>query len=282
MKRIAVILLLCACLSFPINTIACELMGLSFSERVSFHQTLSAFLRRGSRYPDGWGVAIYRDESATLFKEASKATESAFADFLINSQSLNGKLMIAHVRGVSVGGRAHKNTHPFIREWNGNEYVLAHNGTLEEFRSTLELSRFKPIGTTDSEYLFCYLLGRIANKGLAVWNQQSFKWLQEELHAINDIGTLNCVFSDGTHLFAYHDKTGSISLCYQALRAPHNKVYFQDLSKEIDLGGTYPDSAAGVIVATKPLTDAPWIKFTPGQLLVFKEGKQIFPEANVN
>jgi len=92
---------------------------------------------------------------------------------------------------------------------------------------------------------------------------------------------LNCLFSDGTYLFAYYDKNGFNSLYHLSRKAPYRKAHFNDLSREIDLSVIYPKSATGVIVATRPLTDEPWETFTPGQLLVFKDGAQVFPIAKV-
>jgi len=271
-------LLLSVSLLFHCQATACELLGLSFNESVPFQHVFSAFQAGGKENPDGWGVALYSDKSVTLFKEAANATESPLAEFLTSYEALRGKLLVAHVRDATVGGQSHQNTHPFSRELDGKEYALAHNGTLKEFRDKLELSRLKPLGTTDSEHLLCYLLGRIESKSVVEWDKQSFEWLQNELHTINGTGSLNCVFSDGTYLFAYHDEGGYKTLYHLKRTAPHGNVRFVDLPEETELSGLYRESAVGVIVATRPLSDEPWVAFIPGQLLVFKDGVKIFPE----
>jgi predicted glutamine amidotransferase len=69
---------------------------------------------------------------------------------------------------------------------------------------------------------------------------------------------MNCVLSDGTHLFAYHDKNG-----YNGLH------YLAKSSKKIGLG---------VVVATKPLGDEKWTSFVPGRLMAWKDGVQVFPK----
>jgi glutamine amidotransferase len=274
---ITAVSLLSVCLLFHGHVRACELLGLSLNEDVSTHHIFSAFRYGGEKNPDGWGMAFYSDRSATLFKEPASATESDLAEFLASYQLLKGKLLIAHVRRATVGRQTHKNTHPFVRELGGREYALAHNGTLEEFQSKLDLSGFTPVGTSDSEYLLCYLLGRIETEGVTEWNEQSFEWLLGELHTINDTGSLNCVFSDGAHLFAYHDRDGYNTLYHLRRTAPYNEVRFNGMAKRFDLGSVYPESLTGVVVATRPLTDEEWDGFTPGELLVFKDGTQVFP-----
>jgi predicted glutamine amidotransferase len=271
------VLLLGVCVFAQGNSVACELLGLSFNERVPARHVLSAFRHGGIENPDGWGVAFYSDNSVTLFKEAANAMESPLAEFLTRYEPLNGRLLIGHVRSATVGGQTHKNSHPFRRELGGKEYTLAHNGTLEEFKDKLKLGRFKPVGTTDSEHLLCYLLRRIEENGVGHWDANSFEWLKKELLTINATGSLNCVFSDGEHLFAYHDKDGYNTLYHLNRIPPHKAVCYPDLPEDVELGSVYSDSAAGVIVATRPLTDEQWTEFVPGEFLVYKEGIQVFP-----
>lgn len=279
-NTIAVIFLCSIYLLSPGHAVACELLGFSFNESVQARHIFSAFRHRGEENPDGWGVSFYRDKSVTLFKEAGNASESALAGFLATYEPFRGKLLVAHVRRATVGHQSHQNTHPFVRELSGKEYTLAHNGTLKEFQSKLKLSRITPLGINDSEFLLCYLLGRIESKGVVEWDGHSFEWLHEELRNINGTGTLNCLLSDGTYLFAYHDKDGYNELHHLRRMAPHTKAHFNDLSKEIELSSVYPNSATGVIVATRPLTDEGWVEFAPGELLVFKDGTQVFPNAS--
>jgi len=134
---------------------------------------------------------------------------------------------------------------------NGKEYVLAHNGTLKNFRKKLKLGRIKPLGINDSEFLLCYILGKIEKKNITNWDNKSFEWLCKELQEINNTGKLNCIFSDGELLFAYYDKNN------------YNSLY-------------YFESGEGVIIATKPLNNKQWKKFKKGQLMAIKNGKIIY------
>jgi predicted glutamine amidotransferase len=53
-----------------------------------------------------------------------------------------------------------ENTHPFARELWGSTWLFAHNGGLKDSKA-LALDHYRPIGTTDSERAFCWMLGRI-------------------------------------------------------------------------------------------------------------------------
>ena len=245
------ILILAICILLSSKTNACELMGFSFNKETSAQNLFSTFRTHGNANPDGWGVAFYSDKSVTLFKEHKNAAESKLAKFLESYPLLKSKLFIAHVRKASVGGSMHQNTHPFVRELNGKEYVLAHNGTLRNYLGKLNTGRIKPLGKNDSEFLLCYILGQIEKNKIDKWDKKSFGWLQTKLKKINDFGTLNCIFSDGDYLFVYCDKTGYKTLC---------------LSK----------SEKGVVIARNPLTKEKWKKMEKGKLLVFKNGGKVF------
>ncbi len=276
-KALLTITAICAIFMLCGNVPACELMAYSFNQDIPANNLFSAFRCRGKNNPDGWGIAFYADKAAVLFKEPCSAPESVLAEFLTTYPGLQRKLVIAHVRKASVGGKAYQNTHPFVRELNGREYVLAHNGTLRNYQSVLKLDRVMPLGINDTEFLLCYLLGRIEKKNISDWDTQAFEWMQRELRVINDYGALNCIFSDGTYLFAYYDKKGYNGLYYLMHKAPYGQTYFKDLSQSIDLSKVYPETATGVVIVTRPLTDERWERFTPGQLMVFKSGVQIFP-----
>jgi predicted glutamine amidotransferase len=266
------------CLVLQGRARACELLGVSFDRAVPIGQLFLALRCHGANNPDGWGLASYPDKSAVLFKEPANAATSKLAEFLASQPILTSSLLIAHIRKASVGGPSYENTHPFVRELDGKEYALAHNGTLKNYRDKLALSRLKPLGQNDCEFLLCYLLGRIEQQGIAQWQPESFAWLRRELQTVNDTGLLNCIFTDGTYLFSYHDKSGFNSLHYLRRHAPYGTVSFPDLHEKIDLSAVYPESAVGVVVATKPLTDEAWVRFAPGQLLVFRNGVQVFPK----
>ncbi len=149
----------------------CELLGINFNLPVSPEISFKGFCLHGEKNPDGWGVAFYPDRAAQIIEEPLKAGESQLAAFLQNYRPLKSKIFIFHVRSASRGSVSYSNTHPFSRELKGKEYVFAHNGTLSNYRDKLKLERFEPVGNTDSEYAFCYLLDSIAKEGISNWGR---------------------------------------------------------------------------------------------------------------
>jgi glutamine amidotransferase len=60
-----------------------------------------------------------------------------------------------------------ENTHPFVRELWGRYWVFAHNGDLGGLPPRLH-GAFRPVGDTDSERAFCWLMQELAKAHAAV------------------------------------------------------------------------------------------------------------------
>lgn len=246
----------------------CELMGYSFAKPIQADFTMREFARRGEENADGWGLAWYPDRSLALVKEATRWRASKHTGFLETYQNVRSSICIAHVRHLTVGKPTHSDTHPFARELLGVEYCFAHNGTIHNFRD-LPLGRFRPVGQTDSEHLFCHLLDEISrwDGGLAPGN---WPRLHETLRAINQGNRLNCLLADGRRLFCYHDLNGWKGLQQRrVLIHDLEKRQFEDLDMRLALGGALN---FGYVVATSPLSATGWEPFHHGELLVLEEG----------
>lgn len=253
----------------------CELFGMSFNQPVKPSLSFRGFRHRGDSNRDGWGLAFYPDTSVQVIKEEITATESTLSNFLKDYSKLKSNIFIAHVRITSRGEVSHKNSHPFYRELGGEEYVFAHNGTLNGYRD-LALENYHPVGNTDSEYAFCHILQCIKERGLSQWRLDDFDWLKEKLREINNYGNFNCIFSNGEYLFCYYDQNGYNGLCFVKREAPFSTVHLKDEDFEIDLADEKDPSQKGFIVATRRLTDERWESFNPGELIVFRDGNIIF------
>lgn len=255
---------------------SCELLGYSFNETVPARHIFKVFRYRELR--DGWGVAYYPDRSVQLFKEPVKIMSSDLATFLTTYEEFKTPVLVAHVRIATVGSVLYKNTHPFQREFKGKPYVFGHNGTLTNYQNALTLGSAKPIGTTDSEHLFCYLLGQIEKENVEQWDSTSFAWLEDVFQTANSYGWMYCLFTDGEYLFAYRcSVTAEERLHYVVRKAPYGSIYFNGLNQNVDLSQVYPASATGIIFASKPLSNEQWVAMGKGKLIVVKDGNIVYP-----
>ena len=249
----------------------CELLGLSFNQPVGCALSFRGFRGRGVRNPDGWGVARYEGPACQVFKEPVTAVTSGLAGFVRDYAPFRSPIFIAHVRWASRGEVALQNTHPFVRTFRKREVALAHNGTLRGL-ATAGLS-FHPVGRTDSELLFCRLLTRLSADGIAFTD---FARLEELLRELNEHGSLNLLFSEGDHLFAYRGNDGCNELWVTRRRAPFDVVRLRDADWSVDLAEEKRPDQRGCVVATRPLTDERWEELVPGDLAVFAGGEPLY------
>ena len=237
----------------------CELFGISSDRPLNLSTLLDRFGQRGGAAadnPDGWGFA-YREDDAWRVHKAPEAAAGS-AEFARLAQTATSDLLIAHVRKANpVTAQVHANTHPFVRSCCGREWVFAHNGKLSEVvqpDGCCHPQLSQPLGETDSEHAFCFLLDEIATVFAddAVHNK-SF-WLQTVVRLSDSIagqGRFNFLMSDGIHLLAYG----------------HDRLYHL---RRRDKGITT------IQIASEPLTDdGGWEAFKPGELLVARHGEVV-------
>ncbi len=193
-------------------------------------------------HSDGWGLAFYEGRAARVFKEPAPASESrCFAS--IAEQDYRSTMVIGHIRKANPSrfGRTTANTHPFHRELGGRSWVFAHNGKLPGIEhSRYEPRRFLPIGETDSERAFCYLLDRVADHwdgGTALTPQGLAEILASPLAELAELGELNILLSDGARLVAFASTK---------LHAVTRRCVEEGCEQEV------------LLLATAPLTDEAW------------------------
>ena len=155
--------------------------------------------------PDGWGVAYYEGVDAMLLREPAPAAESAMVKFL-DSHAPRSDLIISHVRRATYGERKLANTQPFQRVLGGRTHVFAHNGFVPPVKMSGTSSWLTPQGETDSELLFCRLLGYLE----PLWSNHEIPAFEKRYNVVTgfareilEYGAANFLYSDGVNLFAH-------------------------------------------------------------------------------
>ncbi|WP_437592407.1 class II glutamine amidotransferase [Sorangium sp. So ce1000] len=263
----------------------CELLGMVSNVPTDIVFSFTGLALRGGQtgpHADGWGVSLYDGLFARTFLEPHPAFSSPLARF-IRENPIHTALAIAHVRKMTRGGAALKNTHPFMRVLHRRHIVFAHNGTLPTVRDR-KLHVETPVGDTDSEHAFCVLLEAIRTAYGASYpsdGRELGRTLYELGNELGADGVFNFLFADGEHLFA---RCGDHLSCILR-QAPFGEATLVDADLKVnfnDVQGLGPDARMAV-VATEPLTrDELWLKATPGTLWVFRAGELLatFPQAS--
>ena len=180
--------------------------------------------------------------------------------------------VVAHVRKATVGHVTLENSHPFVRELWGRYWVFAHNGDLKDFAPTLHGS-FKPVGDTDSEWAFCWLLQEIAKSHAGVPSVGELSLtLAELVPKITRHGTFNFLLSNGQALWTH----ASTNLHYLVRQFPFSEIHLRDEDVKVDLAELNGPEDRLAIVVTEPLTtNENWAQLTPGELVTFVDGSPL-------
>ncbi|MGZ5092348.1 MAG: class II glutamine amidotransferase, partial [Burkholderiales bacterium] len=207
-----------------------------------------------------------------LFLDPQPSAESPIAA-LVRDYPIRSLNVIAHIRKATQGIVSLENTHPFQRELWGRYWVFAHNGTLENFAPALA-GQYWPVGTTDSERAFCYMLERLRERFPAGQPSLSecFAVLHEITTELAQKGRFNYLLSNGEYLVAHcADK-----LCYILRHAPFAPAHLIDQDVTVDFSALTTPQDKVAVIATTPLTDnEKWTEMLPGQLVAFQHGDAV-------
>lgn len=255
----------------------CELFGISSRNPTTAKCSLSEFARRGGDtgpHIDGWGISFLRDGDIALMREPEPSAHSPLLQF-IHEQHTPSELVIAHIRKATQGAVCLRNTQPFTRELGGRPHVFAHNGDLGELRQrvSLEQSYFRPVGDTDSEHAFCYLLSKLQT----LWLGAKPPSLEQRFHVFTrfaahmaTLGTANFLYSDSDYLFVHsHYRREEM----QEIAQPG--IYLLERScheHNIQNGITLETDQQMTLLASRPLSEENWQPLPSHSVLVIQNG----------
>jgi transglutaminase-like putative cysteine protease/predicted glutamine amidotransferase len=173
------------------------------------------------------------------------------------------------------------NTQPFSRTWGRRDWLIAHAGSLDRKLEDVA-GPFEPVGSTDTEQLFCQLLNKCAANNWKNLGEVNLDALVTWLAELNEVGGLTLCLTDGRDLLVHADRRG-VPMWIGQLAPPYERIAFGDDDLEIDLTKRGAKSRKGVIVCTDQLaaregdaaTAVVWRQLAPGQLLLIREGAVI-------
>jgi len=249
----------------------CQLLGMNANVPTDVMFSFAGLSARAGEHPDGFGIAFFEGKGLRLFVDPNSAKDSVLAE-AIKRYPIRSEVVIAHIRKATQGRVALENSHPFSRELWGRYWVGAHNGDLKTHRPALH-GAFRPVGDTDSEHAFCWLMQELAKAHHNVPSIAELTLtLRELLPQLHAHGTFNLLLSNGEALWAH----ASTHLHYLLRAHPFGaaRLADEDLSVDFSQHATPADRVA--IVATEPLTpDEAWVKLSPGTLVVFQHGQLV-------
>lgn len=253
----------------------CELLGMSANVPTDITFSFSGLMQRGGNtgpHKDGWGITFYEGKGQRTFKDSNPIVESNIAQ-LVQNYPIKSQVVISHIRQANRGNVTLENTHPFVREYNGQYWTFAHNGQLTGYES-LQTGRFKAVGQTDSEHLFCWLMHKIFQYPSLDFDSDDFyAYMTTCCDELRALGVFNMLFTNGEYIMTYCTN----NLHWITRRMPFGNASLIDDDIQIDFSDVTTPNDIVTIIATQPLTqEAEWKKMQIGEFNVFKFGERVF------
>ena len=166
-----------------------------------------------------------------------------------------------------------ENAHTNQRELWGQAWSYAHNSQVPS-DSNLENTHFSPIGTTDSERIFCWIMDSLAKRFEAPPTPEVWAgYLSGLCESINARGVFNLLLTNGNALFAFC----STKLCWITRRAPFGVAHLSDKDLGIDFSEVTTEHDIVTMIATQPLThNEAWHTMVSGECRLFVAGESIW------
>jgi len=217
------------------------------------------------RNADGAGIGFFDPAGQPV---VDKQPEPAFSDqeFIREARQAESSAFVAHVRWATAGGRAMRNTHPFVMDGR----VMAHNGGIGELgQLDLQLGRYasRVLGETDSERYFALITKQTDAHGgdVAAGITAAASWIAGHL----PVSSLNIVVAAPGELWAlrYPDQHALHILERPAVPGsgePGLHVRSTTSSVHVPALG---DSASVVIASEELDGESGWRMLAPGELV---------------
>lgn len=254
----------------------CELLGMSANVPTDICFSFSGLMQRGGNtgpHSDGWGIAFYQGAGYREFKDPQPSYQSEIAK-LVKSYPIKSDIVISHIRQANSGGISLANTHPYTREMWGRNWCYAHNGQLKDFNLNAQ-GMYSPIGQTDSERAFCWLLNKIRKRFPEPPSYKASLWefIGTLCCELSSFGVFNLLMSDSKYLYCFC----STKLSWITRRAPFGEATLKDEDLSVNFVNETTPNDIVTVISTEPLTDnEAWTKMHPGELLVFEKGEVAF------
>ena len=177
----------------------CRLFGCVASEPVTVHRDLvdvdNPLLRQAEEHDSGWGMSVYprgegEDPWCVRFSDAAEHGPE-----FERALDVRGRIFNVHLRRATIGGLSLENTHPFCM----GPYSFCHNGTVIDYPRLLGPGVEPPVGQTDSEAFFNFLLHELDPRHV----RASLRRVIQKVIERSAFSGLNFLFSDGERMYAY-------------------------------------------------------------------------------
>ncbi len=230
----------------------------------------------------GWGFAWYPndDYGASIVKDGMAKDTQTLLDILKDGTSFRSTMFMCKIKGM---GRTYtqNESQPIKRSFGGYDWLFMHNGQLDS-AGLRELypdpsGSLEPVGKTDSELAFCFLLSKFTEAGAKALTDVECATLLSWLRQLDELGSADIIMSDGRSMAVYHGKNTETNLyCHRVLPSEKPPVFESDMIC-LDLEDPRDSLRTVFMVTSFPFNQlAGFNPIERGRLLIVRRGAVYF------
>ena len=229
----------------------------------------------------GWGLTWYPGDTkaAIVAKDPTARDTKSLHGAMHDWDSFRSTVFMCKVRGAA-SGYTHLETQPFSRSFAGQDWVFIHNGDLDKTAMTrLHFNKsifLEPLGRTDSELAFCFLLGKVQDYGARTLADIDHQVLLSWFLQLDDMGSADMVISDGITVAAFYGTQSESCLYHARLKPPHSEDGYHSDSASFALNNPRDTFRTALVFSSAPFKQGEWKAMQKGQLIIARRGAMIW------
>lgn len=232
--------------------------------------------------PGGCGLSWYIDNGvvSSSIKDLGEHSSTTFSKVLADWHEYRSTIFLCKILEPSESSNE-VNMQPIIKSYCARDWGLIHNGSVarDEIAGVFNsaLSDFEPIGSSDSELIFCHILSYMKSKNYRKLSACKFSELHKLFISLNKFGSLNLVITDGLSIVCYHDKSVNNPLYVSRIRPPSFTNVISSESVTFEMQDHNSEYRTGFLIGTKPFTDnVNEVEMAPMEMIVVRRAKYIW------
>ena len=262
-----------------VSAISSDILAFSFDGLSS--PAIDLKFRKGPQKGEhtlGWGLAWYPgdNKAAIVAKDPSARDTQSLRGAMEDWDAFRSTVFFCKVRGAA-SGYTHLETQPFSRSFAGQDWLFMHNGDLDKTAMTrLHFNKsifLEPMGRTDSELAFCFLLGKIQDYGARSLADVDHQVLLSWFLQLDDMGSADMVISDGTTMAAFYGSQSETHLYYARIKPPHDERGYESDSASFALNNPRDTFRTALVFCSAPFRQGDWKPMQKGQLIIARRGQ---------
>lgn len=257
--------------------ITSDIMTINLDGPTSLDIKLNLNTYINSSHANGWGLGWYPNDNqaSMVIKDPAPRETQVVADTVTDWSSFRSTVFFCKVRGADKG-YTQTETQPFSRSYAGQDWMFLHGGDLDkEGLSNIFHTQsifLEPLGRTDSELAFCYILSEMAagnhRRLYDMDPNQLLLWFQK----LDTLGSANIYITDGQSTLVYQGKNSEKLTSYTRIQPPNNQDILRSEFASIALSDPRDSYRTALIFSTTPFSDGEWIQMPPGQMIISRRG----------